>query len=108
PVERRGRSAALDVSEDRDAGLEPGAVFDLLGDPVADAAELLVAELVLLSRRSRDLASDGLRALRDDDDGELLALLLAGLNRGADVVDVERLLGDQAVVGAARDRGDGG
>ena len=93
----RGRgAAALDVAEDRRPGLVAGALLDLPLEPVADAAEAHVAERV--GRRvPRRPASSPLRhrALGDDDDRERLARANAPLDEVADVVDVERLLGDQ-------------
>ena len=44
-------AAALEVAEDDGAGLDPGQVFDLAGDDVADPAEPAVAEGVERSRR---------------------------------------------------------
>ena len=43
-VVRGGRSAAQHVTEDGDAGLEPGAPLDLLLHHVADATEANVTE----------------------------------------------------------------
>src|ERR1043166_2447011 len=74
-VERRRRPAALDVAEDGHAGLEAGALFDLLRDPVPDAAQLLVAELVLLAARRRELPADGPRPPRAHADRALPSLL---------------------------------
>src|SRR5205823_8889768 len=66
PVVGGGGAAALDVTEDGDACLEPGPVLDLLTQPFADATlrEQLVAELVDLSLV---LGARQLAALADDD-----------------------------------------
>ena len=104
-VERRGRAAALDVAEHDGARLLAGALLDLAGEPVADAAEADVAEGVLLAGDQRHLAAVARdRALGDDDDRGVLALE-ARLHPRADVLDVEGLLGDQHHAGAAGDAG---
>jgi hypothetical protein len=47
PVEGGRRAAALDVAEHRRPRVEAGALADLAFEQLADAAEPLVAELVL-------------------------------------------------------------
>ena len=97
-----GRAAALDVAEHRRARLHARALLDLLRNRFADGAVLdaHVAELV-------DLAFVGdagqLGALARDDHREVLAASLAPLDGSGDRVVVDRLLGDEDVVGAARD-----
>src|SRR5437588_103597 len=95
PVEGGRRAAALDMAENRDPCLEPGALLYLLGDPVADAAEAHVAELVDLARLHRHGALLGLGPLGHHHDGSEAALLVALLEGVAHHVDVELLLGDQ-------------
>ena len=46
--------AALDVPEDGDAGLEPGALLDVTAERLPDPAEHDVPELVALARDARD------------------------------------------------------
>src|SRR5205085_4167847 len=75
-VARSRGAAPLDVAEHRDPSLEAGALLDLAGERVADAAlgEPNMAELVLLALVGEPLE---LVALRDDDDREVLAALVA-------------------------------
>ena len=83
-VEGCGCAAALRVAQVDRAGLEAGALFDLLGQRLPDAAESRVSERVLLLAHGQ-LAFDvrQLRALGDDDDGELLAAFVARLYQPA-------------------------
>ena len=95
PVERRRRAAALHVAEHHDPRLEPGAVADLAGDHVGDAAEAHVAELVVDLLRDLERAGHRLGALGDDDDRGEAAALVAAAEALADLLDVERDLRDQ-------------
>src|SRR5205085_11268786 len=101
-VARSRGAAPLDVAEHRDPSLEAGALLDLAGERVADAAlgEPYMAELVLLALVGEPLE---LVALRDDDDREVLAALVAAADVVAGLVDRDRLLGNHDHVGAAGD-----
>src|ERR1700733_12924316 len=101
-------AAALDVTENGDAGFEARDLLDLLGERGADAAEALVAEGVGSLRGNREATIPGRRALRDDDDRERLAPLVAALQALAELTDVERALGHEDRVGAAGHTGVGG
>src|SRR5439155_23986203 len=95
-------AAALDVAEHRGARLHLRARLDLLRDRLADRAVLdaHVTEVV-------DLAFVGyareLGAFARDDHGEVLAARAPALDGRGDVVELHFLLGDEDVVGAARD-----
>ena len=98
------RAAALDVAEDRHTRLEAGALLDLALELDRDAAEARVAERVGLAAGRRDAAAVARhRALGDDDDRERRPARVAALDALADLVDVERALGDEDDVGAAGD-----
>src|SRR5438093_1509624 len=75
-VEGGWRAAALHVTEDRDARLEPRALLDLGRERVADAAEPHVPEGILLLRHQLPGSFLGRRALGDDDDRERAAALV--------------------------------
>ena len=74
PVERGRRATALDVAEHDRAGLLAGLRLELLGQPLADAAEADVAERVELLVVQHHLAVERLRALGDHDDRRVLVL----------------------------------
>ena len=108
-VERRRGAAALEVAEDRDAGLETGSGLDLAGDDRADAAESLVVVAVHLGGRKVDRALDGLRPFGDDDDGGEATLRVPPDQVGAGLFDVEEFLGrddDRGTAGQAGVDGD--
>src|SRR5699024_1442814 len=90
-VEGAGGAAALHVAQDHRAGLLAGALLDLLGEGLADAAQTHVAEGVLLAGRQFHLPLLGVGALGDDDDRCVLGLE-AALDVLDDLVDVERAL----------------
>src|SRR5262249_10345690 len=97
-----GGAAALDVAEHRGAGLHARAALDGPCDRVADVAVLDadVADVVDLAlvRVARPVG-----ALTRDADGAVLPTGAAAVDGGGDRVVVDRLLGDQDVVGAAGD-----
>ena len=103
PVEGRGGAAALDVTEDGHARLEPGARLDLLGQRLADAPQAHVAEGVDLARHRGHGALDGRGPLGHHHDGGEVAHVVARLQGVAHRVEVEGLLGDQDHGGAAGD-----
>src|SRR6185312_9581293 len=93
------RAASLYMAEHRHPRLEPGALLDLAGELLADAAQADVAELVelgllrdlaLLARVVRELGAPA-----DRDDREVLATLVPLAQLGASGLDGDRLLGDQ-------------
>ena len=102
-----GRAAALDVAEDGHARLEAGALLDLLRERIADAAESA------RGRTRRPRASLATSALADayvswspsltTTIEKCLPRVVALAELRADVVDVDRALGDQDRVGAAGD-----
>src|SRR4029079_4398366 len=100
--------AALIVSEDLDSRLEAGALLDLLGNKVGDAAETHVAELVDLARLHLHRALLRLGPLSDNDDRREATFLVALLEVVADALDVEILLGDEDLGRAAGDARLGG
>ncbi len=105
PAVPRGRgAAALHVAEHRGARLLAGALLDLRGQPLADAAEADVAEGVDLLVEQDLVALLRGCALGDHDDRRVLGLE-AGLDPVADLLDVVLLLGDEDDVGAAGDAG---
>src|SRR6476469_1135331 len=101
----RGRGAAtLDVPEHDRTRLLAGARRDLLGEPLADAAETDMAERVLLAGQQLLLAALGQRALGDHDDRRVLTLE-PPLDPVDDLVDVEVPLRHQDHVRAAGEAG---
>src|SRR5437762_10363772 len=60
-IERGGRSAALDVSENDSPRFKAGALLQFLREDGADAAQANVSELVLLSLFGNDLLVDACR-----------------------------------------------
>src|SRR6266481_9372369 len=104
PVRRRGRSASLEVPEDRHAGLEAGLALDVAGEQIADSTlgEPDVAEGVLLGLPTGlGLQLWDLRALRDDDDAEQLAFTPAPVEVGDDLPQGDLELWDEDQVSAA-------
>src|SRR5207237_6024000 len=101
-VTRRRRAAALDVPEHRHARLVAGALLDLAYERGADASlrQPHVAELVDVTAVAGALE---LEALRDDDDGEVLAALVPAPDVVARLLDRDRLLRDQDHVRPAGD-----
>src|SRR4051812_29650469 len=104
-IERRRRAATLDVTERGRAGIETGALVDLNGELVRDAAE-------------SDRIGRGLDPLRDDlvpallrsafahaHDGEALVLPAARLEHLADLVEVVGDFRNEDDVAAAGDAG---
>ena len=84
----------------------PGALLDLVLERDADPAEARVAEGVsggALQRVQRAFARGG--ALGDDHDREGAPALVTAAQVGAHLLDVERALGHEDRVGAARDPG---
>ena len=69
---------------------KPVRSLDLALEPLADAAEALVAELVLGAVDHLERALLGRRALGDDDDREVAPARVAAPDQPADLVDVER------------------
>ncbi len=104
------RSKALGVPprwtwpEDRGARLLAGALLDLLGQPLADAGQPHMAEGVEGLVLEHHVAVLGHGALRDDHDRGVRGPEARG-HPGADLVDVEALLGDEDDVGAAGEAG---
>src|SRR6187549_3632992 len=90
------------MAEDRDPRLVTGSLLDLACQFRADAAlgETDMAELVDVLRLTHALQ---LVALRDDDDGEILAAFVPTAELLASVLDRDGLLGDQDHVRAAGD-----
>src|SRR5690348_5488237 len=89
-VHRRRRSATLQVTKDRDAGLESGLAFDAAREQVADATlrQPDVTEGILLglaAQLSLELRDVG--ALGDDDDAEQLAFAAPAVQVRDDVRD---------------------
>src|SRR4029079_17454053 len=78
-----------------------GALLERVGHALADASELSVAEGVDLAAGDREgaLLRDG--ALGHDDDRREATLAVTPLELVRDLVDVERLLGDEDLGGAA-------
>jgi hypothetical protein len=100
-VERRGRAATLDVTQHHGPRLGAGALLDLGGHPVADATQAHVPERVDVTRHQGHVAPlTRHRALGHDDDRRVLRLE-ARRDQVADLLDVERHLGDQDDVRAA-------
>ncbi len=95
PVVRGRRAAAQHVTERGHARFEPGALLDLVGEALTDAAEPHVAEVVDLARLQLHRALLRRRAFGRDDDREVRAALMAMREPVADLVDVERLLGNR-------------
>ena len=85
PVVGRRRTAALDVAEQHDPGLQPGARFDGVGDRVGDAAEAHVAEAVVDLLAGRHRVRSRLGTLGDDDDRRVPAALVTTVQQLADV-----------------------
>src|SRR5207247_828298 len=104
-VERRGRSTALNVPEHRGTRLEAGALLDLPLQAVADAAEALVAELVLAAGRKVHRSLTRRRSLRHHDDREVTPAGMAAVDHLAHLLDVKGALWDQDHVRAAREAG---
>ena len=102
----RGGASALGVAEVDAAGLVAGTLLDLFGEDLADAAEADVAEGVELGA-DRGLAGvfGELCAFGDDDEGEALAALPAGLEQANDVVEVDGSFGEEDDIGTAGDAG---
>ena len=96
------RAAALHVAEDRHARLEAGARLDLALELDRDPAQAHVAERVRALVLAPGAALLRRRPLRDDDDRERRAVGLAVAQPLADLVEVERALGHEDHVGAAR------
>ena len=94
-VEGRRRAAPLHVAEDRHAGLVAGALLDLRSERVRDAAEPHVAELVDLAGHDRHRALLRHRPLGDDDDRRVATLAVSVADQRTQLLDVERLLGDE-------------
>ena len=103
PVEGRGCPTSLDVTEDGDPGLVPGAGLDLVGEGVADAAETDVAEGVDLVAGHVERPFHRLGALGDHHDGRVPAHLVSLHQRGAHGVHVEAFLGNEGVRGPSGD-----
>jgi hypothetical protein len=81
--------------------LVAGALFECVGHDLADATELSVAEGVDLAAGDREGAFLGDGALGHDDDRRVATLAVTLHDLGRDLVDVERLLGDEDLGGAA-------
>ena len=108
-VEGGRRAAALDVAEHGGAGLEARARLDLALEPLPDAAEARVPELVRRRpRRTSIVPSFGSGALGHDDDREVAPARVPAADQPADLLDVERPLGDEDHVGAAGEARSGG
>ena len=104
-VEGGGRAAALDVPEHGDARLVAGLCLDEVRELQPDAAQAHVAEFVQLLGGGRFLGAE-LGAFGDDDDGEVLVLCAVPvLDVLANLVNVDRPLGDEDHVRAARHPG---
>src|SRR6266481_5421812 len=106
-VEGARSASALDVSQDGDARLVPGALLDHVGDLLADAAQAHVPELVeLLAHRALLLSQLG--ALGDHHDREVLPLRPVPVaDVVANLLDVDGPLGDEDHVGSAGHSGMG-
>jgi hypothetical protein len=91
------------VAEHGRPRLESGALLDLALQPLADPAQPHVTELVLgpVAADRLHRALPRLRALGHDHDREVAPALVAPAHEPADLVDVERALGDQDDVGPA-------
>ena len=94
-VEGGRRAAALGVPEHGRARLVAGAPLDLALEPLSDAAQPGMAELVLAAgdQLHRALHRDG--ALGHDHDREVAPALVAAPDQPAHLLDVERPLGDR-------------
>ena len=91
----RGNAAALGMAQVDGAGFKAGLLLDQVGQGLADAGKARVAEGIDL-RGADDLADLGqMAALGDHDDAVVLAVIVVVLEQGADVVDIDFLLGDQ-------------
>src|SRR5918997_1306883 len=95
------RAAALDVAEDRHPRLEAGPLLDLALELDRDPAEADVAERVGRLELRLQAAVLRRRALGDHDDREVAPARVAAAQPLADLLDVERVLGDEHDVGAA-------
>ena len=105
---RRRRPAPLDVAEHRHPRLHAEPVLDLAAQERTDAAERHVPELIQPDRlRDRLLLPLRPGSLGDHDDAELLPPLVARPEVPDDLVDVERDLRYEDLVGPARDPGHG-
>src|SRR5687767_5088215 len=91
-----GRPPALDVAQHGGPGLEAGALLDLALEPVADASQAHVPELVcLLATGAGVQAAARHRALGHHHDREIASAGVAPAQRAAHLAHVERALGDQ-------------
>ena len=100
-VEGGWGAATLGVAEDDRARLEPGSLLDLALEPLADATEADMSELVLLAVGHRHRPFLGHGSLGHHHDREDAAARVTTADQPADVVDLERALGDQDHIGAA-------
>ena len=100
-VVRGRRSASLDVAQYGHTRVVARALFECVGHDLADTAELSVTEGVDLAAGNREGAFLRCGALGDDDDRRVAALAVTLLDLGRDLVDVERLLGDEDLGGTA-------
>src|SRR3712207_5994139 len=106
-VEGRRGAAALQVSEDDVARVYAGALLELPGQALADAAEPHVAELVLLLGLGHEVLAEG-HALAHGDDAPFFASLGALLEEVGDGLEVGLDLGDQGHVRGGGDAGSPG
>src|SRR3989338_3930480 len=109
PAEGRRAAAPLNVPKHRDAGLKPGLLLDQVADPLPHPAQPDVPELVELASHgpcragglnsltwlSATLRGGELRSFRDDHDGEILPALVALLDGGTHLIDVNRKLREE-------------
>ena len=87
---RRWRSATLNVSEHRHTRFNAGLLLDLGAEPVPDAAQLRVAELVNVAAfRENLMGFIRRRAFGNDDNCELTAAINTFTNQGTDLIEVE-------------------
>ncbi len=94
-----GRPAALQVAERDAPSLDFGPLLDEVGDDLADAAELDVAELVGMNIAGNQTRLRQLGAFADHDEAVHFSFGPALLEHGAHVVQVDRHFGNEDVIG---------